>query len=235
MRWLAAILPNRIGGQVLLLVAVSVALTQAVSFGFIFVSDQGRQEESQLRAGLGTFISGVRMMAVADPADRLIGLALFELVDEAGWLTGDWTALSDQFGTSVERIESVIARVQRLDPPGLFARNLKECLALQLEERNRLDPAMQSLLDHLDRLGAKDMAGLMKICGVDAEDLADMAQSGKPLFGINSTNHERVVIFGGGAPVMRGDRVIGAIGASGGTVDQDVEVVEAAARALEHA
>jgi uncharacterized protein GlcG (DUF336 family) len=67
------------------------------------------------------------------------------------------------------------------------------------------------------------------------EDLADMAQSGKPLFGINSTNHERVVIFGGGAPVMRGDRVIGAIGASGGTVDQDVEVVEAAARALEHA
>ncbi len=67
--WLTAILPNRIGGQVLLLVAVSVVLTQAVNFGFIFVSDQGRQEESQLRVGLGTFVSGVRMMAAADPAD----------------------------------------------------------------------------------------------------------------------------------------------------------------------
>lgn len=66
------------------------------------------------------------------------------------------------------------------------------------------------------------------------EDLADMAQSGKPLFGIHTTNHERVVIFGGGAPIKRGDQVIGAVGASGGTVDQDVEVVEAAVRAFEH-
>jgi uncharacterized protein GlcG (DUF336 family) len=59
-------------------------------------------------------------------------------------------------------------------------------------------------------------------------DLATMAQSGKPLFGINSTNHERVVIFGGGEPIKRGDKVIGAVGASGGTVDQDQKVVDAA-------
>jgi uncharacterized protein GlcG (DUF336 family) len=60
------------------------------------------------------------------------------------------------------------------------------------------------------------------------EDLAKMAQSGKPLFGIQNTNHEKVVIFGGGAPVKDGDTVIGAVGASGGTVDQDLKVVEAA-------
>jgi uncharacterized protein GlcG (DUF336 family) len=60
------------------------------------------------------------------------------------------------------------------------------------------------------------------------EDLAKMAQSGKPLFGIQNTNHEKVVIFGGGAPVKEGDLVIGAVGASGGTVDQDLKVVEAA-------
>lgn len=60
------------------------------------------------------------------------------------------------------------------------------------------------------------------------EDLSKMAQAGKPLFGIHATNHEKIVIFGGGAPVFDGDRVIGAVGASGGTVDQDVEVVEAA-------
>lgn len=59
-------------------------------------------------------------------------------------------------------------------------------------------------------------------------DLAKMAQSGKPLFGINSTNHEKVVIFAGGMPVKKGDMVVGAVGASGGTVDQDKEVVEAA-------
>jgi uncharacterized protein GlcG (DUF336 family) len=64
------------------------------------------------------------------------------------------------------------------------------------------------------------------------EDLAKMAQSGKPLFGINSTNHDRVVIFAGGLPVKRGEVVIGAVGASGGTVEQDEKVVEAAVGAF---
>jgi uncharacterized protein GlcG (DUF336 family) len=65
------------------------------------------------------------------------------------------------------------------------------------------------------------------------EDLAQMAQSGKPLFGIDSTNHEKVVIFGGGVPVKIGNVVIGALGASGGTVDQDVRVANAALAAFE--
>lgn len=64
------------------------------------------------------------------------------------------------------------------------------------------------------------------------EDLAKMAQSGKPLFGIHATNHERIVIFGGGVPVMQGETVIGAIGSSGGTVDQDVEIAEAGIEAF---
>jgi len=64
-------------------------------------------------------------------------------------------------------------------------------------------------------------------------ELAKMAQSGKPLFGIQNTNHERVVIFAGGMPVKLGDAVIGAVGASGGTVDQDQKVVEAAVAAFD--
>lgn len=64
------------------------------------------------------------------------------------------------------------------------------------------------------------------------QDLAKMAQSGKPLFGINSTNHEKIVIFAGGMPVKEGDAVIGAVGASGGTVEQDQQVVEAALAGL---
>jgi uncharacterized protein GlcG (DUF336 family) len=64
------------------------------------------------------------------------------------------------------------------------------------------------------------------------EDLAKMSQSGKPLFGINTTNHDKVVIFGGGIPIRVGEVVVGAIGASGGTVEQDLEVAEAAASAF---
>ncbi|MBN8849980.1 MULTISPECIES: heme-binding protein [unclassified Sphingomonas] len=65
------------------------------------------------------------------------------------------------------------------------------------------------------------------------EDLARMAAPGKPLFGIQNTNHDRIVIFGGGAPVKVDGAVIGAIGSSGGTVDQDQSVVEAALAAFE--
>ena len=64
------------------------------------------------------------------------------------------------------------------------------------------------------------------------EALGKMAQSGKPLFGIDSTNRDKVVIFGGGVPIKSGETVIGAVGASGGTVDQDIKVVEAASAAF---
>ncbi len=67
---------------------------------------------------------------------------------------------------------------------------------------------------------------------MSTEDLSSMSQSGKPLFGIHTTNHDRIVVFGGGAPIRKGETVIGAVGASGGTVDQDVEVMEAAVRAF---
>lgn len=70
---------------------------------------------------------------------------------------------------------------------------------------------------------------------MSTEKLGSMATPKKPLFGINTTNDDRVVIFGGGAPVLSGGAVIGAVGASGGTVDQDVEVVEAAVRAFTEA
>jgi uncharacterized protein GlcG (DUF336 family) len=67
---------------------------------------------------------------------------------------------------------------------------------------------------------------------LSTDDLSKMSQSGKPLFGIDSTNHDKVVIFGGGIPIKIGDVAIGAVGASGGTVDQDIKVAEAAVAAL---
>jgi RNA polymerase sigma-54 factor len=74
----------------------------------------------------------------------------------------------------LERIEAVRAKMMRFDPVGLFARDLKECLAVQLAERNRLDPAMAMLLDNLNLLAARDLRKLMALCGVDAADMHDM-------------------------------------------------------------
>jgi RNA polymerase sigma-54 factor len=68
----------------------------------------------------------------------------------------------------------VLAVLQGFDPPGVCARNLTECLAIQLKERNRFDPAMQALVAHLDLLAKRDLAALRRLCGVGEEDLTDM-------------------------------------------------------------
>ena len=68
--------------------------------------------------------------------------------------------------------------------------------------------------------------------GLTTRKIGEMAQPGQPLFGINTTNGGRIVIFAGGIPLMRGGEVIGAIGVSGGTVDEDEEVAEAGVAAL---
>ncbi len=109
-----------------------------------------------------------------DPVDRLIGFHLIHMIDDAGYLTGDLEQVSEQVGCDVGRVEATLAILQNFDPSGIFARDLSECLALQLRERDRLDPAMQALLDNLDLVARHDQAGLLAKCGVDEEDLVDM-------------------------------------------------------------
>ncbi len=104
----------------------------------------------------------------------MIGQYLIDLVDEAGYLSGDLAAAAEKLGTSVAEIEAVLAILQTFDPPGICARDLAECLAIQLKEHDRYDPAMQALITRLDLLARRDFAALKKICGVGDEDLADM-------------------------------------------------------------
>ncbi len=113
-------------------------------------------------------------MELSDPVDRMIGRHLIDMVDEAGYLTGDIESLSLLLNCPAERIETTLARLRSFDPPGVFARSLAECLALQLKERDRLDPIMQTLLDNLDLLAKHDMAALRKLCGASDEDLVEM-------------------------------------------------------------
>ncbi|MCG8509312.1 MAG: RNA polymerase factor sigma-54 [Rhodospirillales bacterium] len=111
---------------------------------------------------------------LADPADRVIGLHLINRLDDAGYISDDLADIADLLGCEETRVEKTLSRMQDFDPPGIFARSLAECLALQLRERNRLDPAMEALLENLDLLAKRDLSALIRICGVDQEDLIDM-------------------------------------------------------------
>jgi RNA polymerase sigma-54 factor len=113
-------------------------------------------------------------LEIHDPAQRIIASHLIELVDEAGYLQGDLLGVAQALSCPVSRVEATLTRLQRFDPPGIFARTLAECLALQLKERDRFDPAMQRLIANLPLVASRDMQQLMRICQIDAEDLSLM-------------------------------------------------------------
>ncbi|HET7850449.1 MAG TPA: RNA polymerase factor sigma-54 [Pseudolabrys sp.] len=136
--------------------------------------------------------------AISDPAQRMIGQYLIDMVDEAGYLSGDIAGIAEKLGTSSAAVEAVLAVLQTFDPAGVCARNLTECLAIQLRERDRYDPAMQMLVEHLDSLAKRDFSALRKLCGVNDEDLADMMAeirnlNPKPGLAFGSTTVQPVV------------------------------------------
>ena len=110
----------------------------------------------------------------AEPSLLPLARALVGLLDEHGLLREDLAALARRLGLPEERLEDALRLVQSCAPTGVGARSLAECLALQLAERGRLDPAMQALLDNLDLLARGDHRRLCRLAGVDEEDLAGM-------------------------------------------------------------
>ncbi|MBD0274889.1 MAG: RNA polymerase factor sigma-54 [Acetobacteraceae bacterium] len=134
----------------------------------------GVEDTAPSRRTLREHIGEQIRLGFADAGDRLIAARLLALVDPAGRLAAEDGALAAALGCEEARVAAVRARMQRFDPTGMFCRDLRECLAVQLAELDRLDPAMRALLDNLDLLARRDRAGLMRACGVDAEDLADM-------------------------------------------------------------
>jgi RNA polymerase sigma-54 factor len=140
------------------------------------MADDEPDLEAYLSEGLSLRDHLARQMnlAIADPVDRMIGAHLIDMVDDAGYLRADLGELAGKLGATGERVERVLAKLQTLEPTGVFARDLKECLALQLKERGRYDPLIARFLEALPLLAAHDLAGLRKAVGVDAEDLSDM-------------------------------------------------------------
>jgi RNA polymerase sigma-54 factor len=113
-------------------------------------------------------------LAFADPADRLIAAWLIDHVDEAGYLRVDLDEAAERLGADSECVSRVAATMRTFDPTGVCARTIEECLAAQLIERDRFDPAMQQLVAHLGLLARRDLRTLCEICEVDGADLADM-------------------------------------------------------------
>nr|WP_281375046.1 RNA polymerase factor sigma-54 [Gluconacetobacter johannae] len=142
-------------------------------------AEAGGLDDATLRVPAGPMTIRERLLrqmmrAMPDGADRRIGATLIDELDAAGRLAADRAELARRLNVTPERIEAVRQRLMRFDPVGVAAMSLAECFAVQLQARNRFDPAMAALLANLDLLARGERSRLRAACGVDADDLAEM-------------------------------------------------------------
>jgi len=154
--------------------------------------DRGLDQTLEGEENLHDFLNRQMMVALHEPAARLIATHLIDLVDEAGYVNAEDVAdVAPRLGAAPEDVERVLLSLQNLEPSGVFARSLSECLAIQLREKDRYDPAMQALVENLELLARRDMTALKRLCGVDQEDLTDMVHE------IRALNPKPGLAFGG--------------------------------------
>ena len=134
--------------------------------------------ESRLTSekSLREHLSDQVMLSGFDPARALIAARLVDDTDDGGYCRADLQEVADALGADLALVEEVLATCQQFDPTGVMARSVPECMALQLAELNRLDPAMEALLDNLDLVAKHDLVQLASKCGVNKSELDDMLQ-----------------------------------------------------------
>jgi RNA polymerase sigma-54 factor len=113
-------------------------------------------------------------LVLEEPAERIIGRYLIDMVDEAGYLPADLDTLCEKLGAPPEFIERVLTSLQTLDPPGVCARSLAECLTLQLKDQNRYDIVIRKFLENLHLLASHNLCALRKVVGVEMDELAEI-------------------------------------------------------------
>lgn len=123
---------------------------------------------------LRTVLQEQLVLETEDPRDRMIGGLLIDMLDETGYLRVGIDDLVARLGGNREKIAALLTRMKTFEPAGIFAASLTECLALQLEDQDKLDEPMQKLLTHLDLLADHAYAKLAQICGVNETYLQDM-------------------------------------------------------------
>ena len=111
---------------------------------------------------------------IAEATDRLICRHLIDALDDSGYFVGDSAQIAHTLGCPQSRVEAALALMQRCEPAGVFARSLAECLALQLRDRGRLTPAMETLLANLDLVAACAVERLAALCGLAPEAVVEM-------------------------------------------------------------
>lgn len=168
-------------------------------------------------SGLEAHAAGQVALILHDPEPRRIGLMLAEALEPSGWLGMPLGDIARRIGCDVAKVETVLVRLQNgVEPAGLFARNLAECLRIQAADRGMLDAPMEALLCHLDLLARGRLAALAELCGVSEADVAALAGR------LRRLDPKPGAAFGAGpAPVRPPDVIVTAAEGGGWHVDMN--------------
>ncbi len=131
----------------------------------------------QLRAAditLSDHLDGQVGAQTTDPQTAFIARHIIGMLDEAGYLITPIDEVADDLGVDLFDAKAALRLVQSLDPSGVGARNLAECIAIQAREADRYDPCMAALIANLDLVARGEVERLKRLCKVDDEDFADM-------------------------------------------------------------
>lgn len=126
-------------------------------------------------------VNGQIALAFRDRVERVIAGELCEALDDNGYLTVTPDEIASRLGVEPDLVSAVLAQCQGLEPAGIFASGLAECLTIQLKARDRFDPAMRVLIENLPMLARRDFDSLRRLCVVDEADLLDMLAEIKAL------------------------------------------------------
>lgn len=129
-----------------------------------------------------------------DPRDRMIGGVIIDMIDEVGYLRASIEDIAQRLGGSEDRIKSLLAQMKKYEPAGVFAKDLSECLALQLDDQGKLDQPMKTLLQNLNMLADHDIDGLIKRCGVNETYLQDMIEEIKSLNPRPASTYDHLIV-----------------------------------------
>jgi len=113
-------------------------------------------------------------IATRDQQELFIGAEIIDQIDEAGYFRGRLSDIAERLGAEYDLVEKILTVIQGFEPSGVGARDIKECLSLQLSEKNRFDPAMAAFIDNIELLAKGDLKGLIKITQSSEEDVRDM-------------------------------------------------------------
>jgi RNA polymerase sigma-54 factor len=147
-------------------------------------------------SGLIAHIEAQLPLLVRDREDRRIAQSFLFALEPSGWLAGTVPEIASEAGCSVARAEAVLLQLQAVEPTGLFARSLAECLALQAEEQGILTPPFAAMLGNLPLLAAGEVDALAEVCGCDRAEVQAMARN------LRRLNPKPGAAFDTGAPAV---------------------------------